>query len=86
MMANLIFLPVSPSLMTYAPSSAIWWSSYGFYTGVLGSIVPAGTPHMLVLAPSGVLSGVTAATLTNPLDIVRTRLQVSLPVYGNVRQ
>lgn len=65
------------SLMTYAPSSAIWWSSYGLYTGILGSLVPEGTLHMLVLAPSGVCAGVTAATLTNPLDIVRTRLQVS---------
>lgn len=65
------------SLLTYAPSSAIWWSSYGFYTGILGSFVPTGTLHMLVLAPSGVLAGITAATLTNPLDIVRTRLQVS---------
>jgi len=65
------------SLLTYAPSSAIWWSSYGLYTGILGSFVPTGTLHILVLAPSGVLAGVTAATLTNPLDIVRTRLQVS---------
>lgn len=64
------------SLFTYAPSSAIWWSSYGLYTAILGSFVPTGTLHMLVLAPSGVLAGVTAAILTNPLDIIRTRLQV----------
>lgn len=66
------------SLITYAPTSAIWWSSYGVYTGLVGNIVPAGTYHMLVLAPSGVMAGVTAACMTNPLDIVRTRLQVRI--------
>ena len=64
------------SLMTFAPSSAIWWASYGAYTGVVGSIVVTGTPHMFVLATAGVLAGFTTATLTNPLDIIRTRLQV----------
>ena len=64
------------SLMTYAPSSAIWWSSYGTYTVLVGSIVISGTPHMLVLATAGSLAGLTTATLTNPLDIMRTRLQV----------
>ena len=64
------------SLMTYAPSSAIWWASYGAYTGLVGSIVVTGTPHMAVLATAGALAGLTTATLTNPLDIMRTRLQV----------
>lgn len=65
------------SLMTYAPSSAIWWSSYGMYTGLVGNIVLSGTPHMLVLAIAGSMAGLTTATTTNPLDIMRTRLQVS---------
>ncbi|EDO42357.1 predicted protein [Nematostella vectensis] len=64
------------SLMTYAPSSAIWWASYGFYTGVIGNLSADGTHRLLVLGSSGVLAGVTAATLTNPLDVIRTRLQV----------
>lgn len=64
------------SLMTYAPSSAIWWSSYGIYTGLVGNIVITGTPHMLVLTMAGTMAGFTTATLTNPLDIMRTRLQV----------
>jgi len=64
------------SLMTYAPSSAIWWSSYGAYTGLVGSMVVSGTPHLIVLATAGALAGLTTATLTNPLDIMRTRLQV----------
>lgn len=69
------------SLMTYAPSSAIWWSSYGTYTGMVGSIVPSGTPHMLVLALAGSMAGFTTATLTNPLDIMRTRLQVCFLLF-----
>lgn len=64
------------SLMTYGPSSAIWWSSYGAYTALVGSIVISGTPHLLVLATAGSMAGFTTATLTNPLDIMRTRLQV----------
>ena len=65
------------SFMTYTPTSAIWWSAYGTYTGVVGDYVPSGTPHMMILAMAGVMAGATAATLTNPLDIIRTRLQVS---------
>ncbi|XP_068744884.1 solute carrier family 25 member 44-like [Montipora capricornis] len=64
------------SLMTYAPTSAIWWFTYGAYTGLVGSIVISGTPHLLVLATAGALAGFTTSTVTNPLDIMRTRLQV----------
>lgn len=64
------------SLITYAPSSAIWWSSYNTYTHWVGNVVPAGTAHIVVKAIAGPLAGLTAATLTNPLDIIRTRLQV----------
>ena len=64
------------SLMTYAPSSAVWWSSYGLYTGIVGNIVLSGTPHLAVLAMAGTMAGFTTATLTNPLDVMRTRLQV----------
>ena len=64
------------SLMTYAPSSSIWWASYGAYTTIFTDIAPLDTSKVFIQALSGPLAGITAAVATNPLDIIRTRLQV----------
>lgn len=67
----------SVSLMTYAPNSALWWM---FYTGSYFKNVEWGMtellPIPLVQALCGVASGLFASTLTNPLDVIRTRYQV----------
>ena len=67
----------SVSLMTYAPNSALWWMSYG---GMFRKAVEMGFTETLpipaVQACCGVCSGLLAATLTNPLDVIRTRYQV----------
>lgn len=75
------------SVVTYAPSSATWWSTYGISQRVLwralgygteGSRVgPPSTPTvMLVQALGGTAAGGVAAFVTTPLDTVKTRLQV----------
>ena len=67
------------SMMTYAPNSALWWMFYsGFYrrTVELGMIEVC--PVFLLQGGCGVVSALVAATLTNPLDVVRTRYQVSI--------
>lgn len=64
------------SLCTYVPNSACWWSFYHFYSDHLVLLVPAWIPHLVIQCIAAPLSGVTSSLITNPLDIVRARLQV----------
>ena len=64
------------SLLTGALGSAVWWGSYGVYLDVIGHYAPDGSSHLLIQSMSGGLSGLNAAVVGNPFDIVRTRLQV----------
>jgi solute carrier family 25 protein 44 len=76
------------SVATFVPSSAIWWSAYGGWQAFLwktvdriqekrNSTVPARTEGQLLAVEvvAGVLTGCTSASLTTPLDVVKTRLQ-----------
>lgn len=65
------------SLLTGALWSAVWWGSYGVYLDVIGDCAPEGTSHLLIQSVAGGLSGLNAAVIGNPFDIVRTRLQVN---------
>ncbi|XP_046998545.1 solute carrier family 25 member 44 [Schistocerca americana] len=64
------------SLFTYVPNSAMWWGFYHFYQDKLHSVFPAWVSHLFIQCVSGTLGGFTTTLLTNPLDIVRARLQV----------
>ena len=84
------------SVATFVPSSAIWWSAYGAYQkaiwhqyeGLTGQHAEgemqtqSPTEVMVVQTSSGVLSGLTSAVITNPLDVVKTRLQVASREQG----
>uniref|UniRef100_A0A493TL51 Solute carrier family 25 member 44 n=1 Tax=Anas platyrhynchos platyrhynchos TaxID=8840 RepID=A0A493TL51_ANAPP len=65
------------SLLTYIPNSAVWWPFYHFYAEQLSSLTPKDCPHLLLQAISGPLAAATASTLTNPMDVIRARVQVS---------
>jgi len=82
------------SIVTFVPSSAIWWSSYGAYQSILWAQWDAlrGTPHpsihAIVRPPNeilgiqvlaGILTGCTTASITTPLDVVKTRIQTHSP-------
>lgn len=72
------------SLLTYAPNSALWWAFYaGFFKKAMDSQVFSSAPIPLVQASCGVGSGLLAATLTNPLDVFRTRYQVKCSYHSS---
>uniref|UniRef100_A0A8C4Q6R1 Solute carrier family 25 member 44a n=1 Tax=Eptatretus burgeri TaxID=7764 RepID=A0A8C4Q6R1_EPTBU len=75
------------SLLTYIPNSAVWWPFYHFYAEQLSNHVPAHCPHLLLQAIAGPLAAATANVVTNPMDVVRTRLQVEggLSILETVR-
>ncbi|KAK3004869.1 hypothetical protein RJ639_019537, partial [Escallonia herrerae] len=74
------------SVMTYSPSSAVWWASYGssqrFIWRLLGHVTGSDEPPpgegtiVAVQAAGGILAGATASCITTPLDTIKTRLQV----------
>ena len=43
----------------------------------LSNLVPSGCPQLMVLAIAGPMAAATASTITNPMDVVRARVQVS---------
>uniref|UniRef100_A0AAQ4Q0F0 Solute carrier family 25 member 44b n=1 Tax=Gasterosteus aculeatus aculeatus TaxID=481459 RepID=A0AAQ4Q0F0_GASAC len=64
------------SLLTYIPNSAVWWPFYHFYAEQLSKLAPSDCPHLLLQAIAGPLAAATASTVTNPMDVVRARVQV----------
>ncbi|XP_053622454.1 solute carrier family 25 member 44 isoform X2 [Plodia interpunctella] len=64
------------SLAAYVPNSALWWALYTAYQDELYRVCPAWVSTLLIQCAAGTLGGFTTTVLTNPLDIVRARLQV----------
>ncbi|CAG13452.1 unnamed protein product, partial [Tetraodon nigroviridis] len=64
------------SLLTYIPNSAVWWPFYHFYAEQLSKMAPTDCPHLILQAMAGPLAAATASTVTNPMDVVRARVQV----------
>ncbi|XP_073044921.1 uncharacterized protein [Primulina eburnea] len=74
------------SVLTYSPSSAVWWASYGASQRVIWRLVDNGIGNdgskpsegkiLLVQAAGGIVAGASASCITTPLDTIKTRLQV----------
>lgn len=64
------------SLLTYIPNSALWWPFYHFYAEQLSLMAPSECPHLILQAFAGPMAAATASIITNPMDVVRARVQV----------
>ena len=64
------------SLCTYVPSSALWWSFYHLFQDAYAMVTPAFVPLTALQCAAAMSSGCASCLLTNPLDLVRTRVQV----------
>ncbi|CAN4105177.1 unnamed protein product [Withania somnifera] len=78
------------SILTYAPSNAVWWGSYSIAHRVIwgsigcycckkdgeGGYRPDGKAMVAVQAVSAAMASGVSAVVTMPLDTVKTRLQV----------
>ncbi|KNC96345.1 uncharacterized protein SPPG_08246 [Spizellomyces punctatus DAOM BR117] len=70
------------SILTYAPSSAIWWGTQSLCKSVLGPLVPdRNAAFVAVSAASGLVAGFVAASFTTPLDVIKTRIQTVTPSH-----
>ncbi|CAM9749878.1 unnamed protein product [Phaeothamnion confervicola] len=63
----------------FAPTSAVWWGSYGVYQKPLRLAADAigmeqGPANVVSQGAAGFLAGATTVLLTNPLDVIRTRV------------
>ncbi|KAL5539253.1 hypothetical protein UlMin_044839 [Ulmus minor] len=76
---------IKANVMTYSPSSAVWWASYGSSQRLIWSFLDQGSDFeeapslrkiLLVQASGGIIAGATASCITTPLDTIKTRLQV----------
>lgn len=84
------------SVATFVPSSAIWWAAYGAYQKTIwqqyesltgshasGSLQARSSKEVFTVQTlSALLAGCTSAVLTNPLDVIKTRLQVASRLSG----
>ncbi|XP_032831786.2 solute carrier family 25 member 44-like isoform X2 [Petromyzon marinus] len=73
------FSPTSPTAPCGGPSTT---------PTPLASVAPEGCPSLALQAVAGPLAALTANTVTNPMDVVRTRIQVEgkSSIVGTVRQ
>lgn len=65
------------SLLTYAPSSAVWWWAYSqFLTQAVDCRLGEYLPRYLIIMGSGSCAALVSSTSTNIMDLVRTRYQL----------
>ncbi|KAL8471809.1 hypothetical protein ACS0TY_029151 [Phlomoides rotata] len=79
------------SIATYSPSSGVWWASYGASQHMIWRFLDHGSETertapsegkiLLAQASGGIFAAATATLLSNPLDTMKTRLQMTGHAY-----
>eukprot|EP00485_Elphidium_margaritaceum_P002103 CAMPEP_0202701692 /NCGR_PEP_ID=MMETSP1385-20130828/14764_1 /ASSEMBLY_ACC=CAM_ASM_000861 /TAXON_ID=933848 /ORGANISM="Elphidium margaritaceum" /LENGTH=270 /DNA_ID=CAMNT_0049359169 /DNA_START=123 /DNA_END=932 /DNA_ORIENTATION=+ len=72
------------TLATYAeylPGSAIWWGSYEVFKNIICR--EKSRQNFACYSIAGIGGGLTTAVLTNPVDVIRTRIQTQKGTYGS---
>lgn len=64
------------SVITYVPTSGIWWLSYDLYCDLLSNVAPISVPRLVLQCTSALLSASTTTVITTPMDAIRARIQV----------
>ncbi|XP_059145050.1 solute carrier family 25 member 36-like [Physella acuta] len=77
-----LFKGLGPTLVGVAPSRAIYFGAYAKSKQVLNNVITPDT-HFVHLC-SAVAAGMSAATCTNPIWFVKTRLQLDQKVEGKL--
>ncbi|KAJ6641643.1 Solute carrier family 25 member 44 [Pseudolycoriella hygida] len=65
------------SLAMFAPNSALWWNFYQVFQDLLDVILPENTSSLLSQCIAGTLGGFAGAVIMNPVDIIRSRIQIN---------
>ncbi|XP_055518676.1 solute carrier family 25 member 44a isoform X1 [Leucoraja erinacea] len=64
------------ALLMYIPHSAVWWPSYHFFAEQISKWTPIEWPHLIIQGIAGPMAAIAACTVTNPMDVIKTRVQV----------
>ncbi|PNG99010.1 Solute carrier family 25 member 38, partial [Tetrabaena socialis] len=68
-----LFRGLGPTVLINAPYSGLY---YMFYTRLKEALAEEGRPQAAINFASGVVAAVAATLLTQPADVVRTRMQL----------
>ncbi|VDI69351.1 solute carrier family 25 member 44-like [Mytilus galloprovincialis] len=64
------------SLAVYSAGSGFWWLFYNLYGTWMIEIFPVSTSRLALKMVAAPLAGISSVILTNPFDVLRTRVQV----------
>ncbi|XP_052084604.1 solute carrier family 25 member 44-like [Mytilus californianus] len=64
------------SLAVYSAGSGFWWLFYNIYGSWMIEFFPVSTSRLALKMVAAPLAGISSVVLTNPFDVLRTRVQV----------
>lgn len=83
------------TLLTYAPGSAIWWMTYEHYKEIFsrwidsrhatGEATLTVSQHYTAQFLAGLVAGVVTVVATNPMDVIKTRLQTQHTQFAQAK-